>query len=59
MKCLLNTDKWEDVGVEYFVHSYSSRDNSTAVTLSLEKPDGTMITKVVASHQIDWIEDES
>ncbi len=58
MKCRLDTDKWEDAGVEYIVHSYNRRENSTAVTLELEAPDGTISTKVVASHQIEWIEDE-
>lgn len=59
MKCKLDTDKWEDNGVEYIVHAYSKRNDSTAVTLELEAPDGTMSTKVVASHQIEWMEDES
>lgn len=59
MKCKLNTDMWDDLGVEYIVHAYNRRDNSTAVTLELEAPDGTMSTKTVASHKIEWIEDES
>jgi hypothetical protein len=59
MKCKLDNDRWEDAGVEYIVHSYNRRENSTAVTLELEAPDGTMSTKVVASHQIEWIEDET
>ena len=59
MKCYLNTDMWEDLGVKYFVHAYNNRPNSTAVTLELEDPDGTMSTRVVASHQIEWIENES
>lgn len=58
MKCRLDTDKWDDSGVEYIVHAYSKRGSSTGVTLELETPDGEMITKVVASHQIEWIEDE-
>lgn len=58
MKCRLDTDKWDDTGVEYIVHSYSRRGSSTGVTLELETPEGKMITKVVASHQIEWIEDE-
>lgn len=56
MKCKLNTDKWEDVGIEYIVHAYNRRDNSTAVILELEAPDGIMTTRCVALHQIDWIE---
>ena len=58
MKCKLNTDMWEDAGIEYIVHSYNNRANSTAITLGLEAPDGTMSTRVVASHQIEWIEDD-
>lgn len=59
MKCRLDTDMWEDAGVEYIIHCYSRRENSTAVTLELEAPDGIMSTRIVASHQIEWIEDES
>jgi len=58
MKCTLNNDNWDDLGIEYIVHAYSRLRNSTAVHLELEAPDGTMLTKVVASHQIDWIIDE-
>lgn len=58
MKCALNTDKWEDAGVTYIVHAVSTRLSSTAVTLELEAPDGTMYTKVVAHHQIEWIDNE-
>lgn len=58
MKCRLNTDKWEDAGVVYTIHAMNSRSDSTAVTLELEAPDGTMSTKVVAHHQIEWIDNE-
>lgn len=58
MKCKLDNDMWDDFGVEYIVHGYSRKYNSTAVTLELEAPDGTMVTKTVASHQIEWIQDE-
>ncbi len=59
MRCRLHNDKWEDWGIEYTVHSYKRTDNSTAVVLELESHDGTRITKVVASHQIEWIDNES
>ena len=60
MKCRLDTGMWDHAGVEYIVHAYSKRNNnSTAVTLELEAPDGTMSTRVVALHQIEWIDDES
>lgn len=58
MKCKLDTDMWDDVGVVYFVHSYNRRENSTAVELELEAPNGTMSTRVVAFHQIEWIEED-
>ena len=59
MKCKLDTDKWDDIGETYTVISSYRRPNSTAVELLLEK-DGTQISKVVAIHQIEWIdEDES
>lgn len=57
MYCRLNTDKWEDT-VVYFVHSYVRRENSTATELTLEAPDGTINKRVVAFHQIEWIDNE-
>lgn len=57
MKCKLDTDRWDDVGEIYTVISSYRRPNSTAVELLLEK-DGTQISKVVAVHQIEWIEDD-
>ena len=59
MRCRLNTDDWQDAGKIYFVHSLKSRPNSTGVTLNLEDDDGNMSERVIASHQIDWIEDEN
>ena len=56
--CRLDTDMWDDAGVVYFVHSYERRPNSTGVRLELEHPDGSYHTKVVAFHQIEWIDDE-
>lgn len=55
MKCYLHTDNWNDAGVEYIVHSYKRRQNSTATELELETPDGTISTRVIAFHQIEWI----
>lgn len=57
MYCRLDNDKWEDAGVVYFVHSYARRTPSTATELTLEAPDGTITTRVVAFHQIEWIEE--
>lgn len=58
MRCKLNTDMWEDAGVEYLVHSYDRRENSTAVVLELEDKNGTMSTRTIAFHQIEWIEED-
>ena len=58
MKCKINSDEWNDVAVIYTVHSYSTREESTGVILNLELPDGTMVTRTVPIHEIEWIEDE-
>ena len=57
MRCTINSDKWEEMGKVYFVHSLATRKWSTAVTLSLEDDEGNITTKVVASHQIEWVEE--
>ena len=58
MKCKLNTDNWDDAGVIFTVHSYSRREESTGVILNLEYPDGTLETRTVAMHEIEWIEED-
>lgn len=57
MRCRIDNDKWEHAGKLYFVHSFANRPNSTAVELTLEDDDGNIFTQVVASHQIEWVED--
>jgi len=57
MRCRINSDSWEDAGKVYFVHSLKSRPNSTGVTLNLEDEDGNIFERVVASHQIEWVEE--
>ena len=57
MQCRINSDQWQDVGKIFFVHSFDNRPNSTAVTLVLEDDDGNIHQRVVASHQIEWIEE--
>lgn len=58
MRCRLNTDDWQDAGKIYFVHSLKFLwPNSTGVTLNLEDEDGNISERVVAYHQIDWIEE--
>ena len=57
MRCRFNTDQWDDVNKVYFVHSLSTRPKSTAVTMTLEDDDGNFHKRVVASHQIEWVED--
>jgi len=57
MRCKINNDNWEDAGKIYFVHSLKSRPNSTGVTLNLEDKDGNISERVVAFHQIEWVEE--
>jgi len=57
MRCRINSDDWEDVGKVYFVHALNNRTNSTAVALVLEDDGGNIHKRVVASHQIEWVEE--
>jgi hypothetical protein len=57
MRCKIDSDQWADVGKIYFVHSLATRPPSTAVNVVLEDEDGNIIEKVVASHQIEWVEE--
>jgi len=57
MQCRIHNDKWQDLGKVFYVHSFDNRENSTAVTLVLEDDDGNIHERVVASHQIEWIEE--
>ena len=57
MRCRIDSDQWEDVNKVYFVHSLSTRVKSTAVTMTLEDDEGNIVERVVASHQIEWVED--
>jgi hypothetical protein len=57
MRCKINNDQWEDAGKVYFVHSFNNRPNSTAVELVLEDDGGNIHKRVVASHQIEWVEE--
>lgn len=58
MHCRIDNDKWEDTGKVYFVHSSINRANSTAVELTLEDEHGNIHTRVVANHQIEWIDND-
>lgn len=58
MRCKIDNDQWEDADKVYFVHSLKSRPNSTGVTLNLEDDDGNISERVVASHQIEWVDNE-
>ena len=57
MRCRFNNDQWEDVNKVYFVHALSTRVESTAVTMWVEDDDGNFHKRVVASHQIEWVDD--
>jgi len=56
MRCKIDIDKWENVGKIYFVHEAKTRENSTAMQLTLEDDDGNIITTTAASHQIEWLD---
>jgi hypothetical protein len=59
MQCRINSDKWQHAGKIYFVHEAKTRKNSTAVELTLEDDEGNIIAEVVASHQIEWLEENA
>ena len=53
----IDNDKWEDVGKIWFVHEYTTRENSTGVTLTIEETTtGEIQTRVVPQNQIEWLE---
>ena len=53
----LDNDRWDDVGKVWAVLEYSTRPDSTAVTLVLEDTvSGETTTRVVAQNQIEWLE---
>ena len=53
----LDNDRWDDAGKVWAVSEYSTRPDSTAVTLVLEDTgSGEVTTRVVAQNQIEWLE---
>ena len=53
----LDNDRWDDVGKVWAVLEYSTRPDSTGVTLVLEDTgSGEVTTRVVAQNQIEWLE---
>lgn len=58
-RCRIDNDNWEHAGKIYFVHEANTRENSTAVEMTLEDDAGKIITITVANHQIEWLEDNS
>lgn len=53
----IDSDMWNDINKIWFVHEYTTRENSTAVTLTLEDTaTGEIQTRVVAQNQIEWLE---
>ena len=55
--CRIQDDNWQHVGKIYFVHEAKTRENSTAVELTLEDDNGDIISITVANHQIEWLEE--
>jgi hypothetical protein len=55
----IDNDMWADAGKIYFVHEYATRENSTAVTLTIEDTKtGIIETRVVPQNQIEWVEEK-
>jgi hypothetical protein len=55
----IDNDKWEDSGKTWFVHEHATRENSTAVTLTIEDTEtGVIETRTVAQNQIEWLEEK-
>jgi hypothetical protein len=53
----IDSDMWADVGKVWFVHEYTTRENSTGVTLKIEDiANGEIQTRVVPQNQIQWLE---
>ena len=55
MKCKIDNDMWEHAGKVYTVHNRVERENSTAVTLTVEDEQGYIQTLTVANHQIEYV----
>jgi len=55
----IDNDMWADAGKVWFVHEYATRENSTAVTLTIENTKtGEIETRTVAQNQIEWLEEK-
>ena len=55
----IDNDMWADAGKVYFVHEYATRENSTAVTLTIEDTKtGEIETRVVPQNQIEWLDEK-
>lgn len=53
----IDSDMWADAGKVWFVHEYTTRENSTAVTLTIEDTtNGEIQTRTVPQNQIEWLE---
>jgi hypothetical protein len=53
----IDSDNWNDINKVWFVHEYAVRENSTAVTLTIEDTaTGEIEMRVVAQNQIQWLE---
>ena len=53
----IDSDMWADAGKVWFVHKYTTRENSTGVTLTIEDTTtGEIQTRVVPQNQIEWLE---
>ena len=54
---MIDNDMWEDAGKKYKLISLVRRPGSTATELELEY-EGKTINRVVAYHNIQWVEEK-
>ena len=54
----INCDNWDDAGKLWFVVEYKTRENSTAIDLTLKDSFGIIENRTVALNQIEWINKE-
>lgn len=53
----INSDHWNDSGKIWYVLSYKSRENSTAIELTLKDSFGIVESRVVPINQIEWVDE--
>jgi hypothetical protein len=52
----IDNDQWDVAGKIWFVLEYRTRQNSTAIDLTLKDSYGNVHTRIVPLNQIEWME---